>query len=76
MHFPIKNPVNGRVQRPEGLFRKGLNPLRCAGANARLWESSQFPYSEAVGRIRQLGVDLRRRTIRANADALSGIFIV
>ncbi len=51
-------PVNNaRVQRTEGLFRKELNPLRRACANARFWESSRFPCSEAAGRIGQLGVE-------------------
>jgi hypothetical protein len=35
----------------KGLFRKKLNPLRCAGANARFWESSRFPCSEVASHI-------------------------
>jgi hypothetical protein len=41
---------NARVQRLEALFRKELNTLRSAGANARFWESLAFPCSEAAAR--------------------------
>src|ERR1022692_1748625 len=64
-YYPKKASLNAHVQRPEGLFRKELNPIRCAGANARFWESSRFPRSEA-GQSHQWG---REATVQANHAA-------
>ena len=44
-----------RSQSLKRFFRMELNPLRCAVADARVWESSPFPCPEAAGHVRQLG---------------------
>jgi len=41
------------------MCRKELIPQWRTGANARFWGSSRFGCSEAVGRIRRLGVECR-----------------
>jgi hypothetical protein len=45
------------------LFRKELNRLQCASANARFWENLRFLCSEAAGDDRQKGVNMAHWTV-------------